>query len=177
MDVLRRFVAVVDGLNDWIGRVVAWLTLGTVLSCFTVVVLRYGFNTGQVWMQDLYVWLHAIVFMLGAGYTFLHGGHVRVDILYGKASARRRAWIDIFGTLVFLMPWLIVLAWTSQHFVLSSWSIREPSAQSGGLPGAYLMKTLIWVFCALVGLQGLALIARRLLFLGGDDRHAPAAGH
>lgn len=176
MVVLRGFVAVVDGLNEALGRVAAWLTLGTVLVCFTVVVLRYGFGTGQIWLQDLYVWQHAAVFMLGAGYTLLHEGHVRVDVLYGRASPRRRAWLDITGTFIFLFPWLIVLAWMSGPFILSSWAIREGSAQAGGLPGAYLMKSLIWAFCLLVGLQGLALVARRILFLAGDERHAPGAG-
>lgn len=177
MGLLRGFVGLVDGLNEGAGQVAAWLTLGTVLVCFAVVVLRYGFGIGLIWLQDLYVWQHAAVFMLGAGYTLLHGGHVRVDVFYGRADPRRRAWIDIIGTLVFLLPWLLVLAWASGPFILSSWAIGEGSAQTGGLPGAYLMKTLIWVFCALVGLQGLALIARRALFLGGDARHAPAAGH
>lgn len=177
MGALRGFIAVVDGLNEWIGRAAAWLTLGTVLVCFAVVVLRYGFGSGYIWLQDLYVWQHAAVFMLGAGYTLIHGGHVRVDVLYGRAGPRRQAWLDIIGTVIFLLPWLVVLAWMSGPFILSSWHIREASGQTGGLPGAYLMKTLIWAFCGLVGLQGLALIARRVLFLAGDESHAPAAGH
>lgn len=174
MGALRLFVAAVDGLNEAIGKTVAWLTLGTVLVCFAVVVLRYGFGIGFIWMQELYVWQHALVFMLGAGYTLLHGGHVRVDIFYGRASSRRRAWVDIFGTVVFLIPWLLVLAIESSGFILSSFAIREGSFQAGGLPGAWLMKAVVWVFCLLVGLQALALVARRVLFLAGDVRFAPA---
>jgi TRAP-type mannitol/chloroaromatic compound transport system permease small subunit len=123
------FIRGVDALNDWIGRTVAWLTLGCVLTCFAVVVLRYAFNLGFPWLQELYVWQHAAVFMAGAGYTMLHRGHVNVDVLYGKASPRGRAWIDIAGTLVFLFPWLAVVAITSAPFVLSSWSIREARAR------------------------------------------------
>jgi len=167
MSALVGFIRGVDALNEWIGRTVSWLTLGCVLTCFAVVVLRYAFDLGFPWMQELYVWQHAAVFMAGAGYTMLHGGHVSVDVLYGKASPRRRAWIDIAGTLVFLFPWLAVVAIASAPFVLSSWSIREASSTAGGMPAVYLLKSLLWVFCGLLFVQGLALIARRALFLAG----------
>jgi TRAP-type mannitol/chloroaromatic compound transport system permease small subunit len=167
MNAVAGFIRGVDGLNDWIGRAASWLTLGCVLTCFAVVVLRYAFDLGFPWLQELYVWQHAAVFMAGAGYTMLHRGHVSVDVLYGKASPRGRAWIDIAGTLVFLFPWLAVVAITSAPFVLSSWSIREGSSTAGGMPALYLLKSLLWVFCALLFLQGLALIARRGLFLAG----------
>jgi len=164
---LKGFVRGIDALNDWIGRTAAWLTLGCVLTCFAVVVLRYAFNIGFPWLQELYVWQHAAVFMAGAGYTMLHRGHVNVDVLYGQASERRKAWIDIVGTLVFLFPWLAVVAVTSASFVASSWSIREGAATADGMPAVYLLKSLLWVFCAVLFLQGLALIARRALYLAG----------
>ena len=97
------------------------------LTCFTVVLLRYAFNIGYPWMQELYVWQHAIVFMAGAGYTMLHRGHVNVDVMYGRLGERGKAWVDILGTLFFLFPWLAILAVTSAPFVLSSWQIRESS--------------------------------------------------
>ena len=125
MNFLHRFIKSVDAANDWIGRTVAWLTLGCVLTCFTVVVLRYAFNVGFPWLQELYVWQHAAVFMAGAGYTMLHRGHVNVDVMYGRLGDRGKAWIDILGTLFFLFPWLAILAVTSAPFVLSSWGIRE----------------------------------------------------
>jgi TRAP-type mannitol/chloroaromatic compound transport system permease small subunit len=167
MNSLHRFVKVVDAVNDWVGRTVAWLTLGCVLTCFAVVVLRYAFNVGFPWMQELYVWQHAAVFMAGAGYTMLHRGHVNVDVMYGKLSGRGRAWIDILGTVFFLFPWLAILAVTSAPFVLSSWSIREASATADGMPGLYLLKSLLWVLCTLLFVQGLAMIARRMLYLTG----------
>ena len=167
MNSLHRFVKVVDAVNDWVGRTVAWLTLGCVITCFAVVVLRYAFNVGFPWMQELYVWQHAAVFMAGAGYTMLHRGHVNVDVMYGKLSGRGRAWIDILGTLFFLFPWLAILAVTSAPFVLSSWSIREASATADGMPGLYLLKSLLWVLCTLLFVQGLAMIARRSLYLAG----------
>jgi len=167
MNALRGFVRGIDAINDWIGRTVAWLTLGCVLTCFAVVVLRYAFNVGFPWLQELYVWQHAAVFMAGAGYTMLHRGHVNVDVLYGQMNDRGKAWIDIFGTLVFLFPWLAVVAITSAPFVTSSWGIREASSTADGMPAVYLLKSLLLIFCVLLFVQGLALIARRALFLAG----------
>jgi TRAP-type mannitol/chloroaromatic compound transport system permease small subunit len=167
VNALKGFVHGVDALNEWIGRAVAWLTLGCVVTCFAVVVLRYAFDLGYPWLQELYVWQHAAVFMAGAGYTMLHRGHVNVDVVYGQMSARRQAWVDIVGTLLFLFPWLAVIAVTSAPFVTSSWGIREGSSNADGMPALYLLKSLLWVFCVLLFLQGMALIARRTLFLAG----------
>lgn len=173
MNALKGFVRGIDALNEWIGRTVAWLTLGCVVTCFAVVVLRYVFQLGYPWLQELYVWQHAIVFMAGAGYTMLHRGHVSVDVLYGRLGPRARAWTDIAGTLVFLFPWLAVVAIASTPFVTSSWAIREASSTANGMPAVYLLKSLLWVFCALLFVQGVALIARRGLYLAGH----PLADH
>jgi TRAP-type mannitol/chloroaromatic compound transport system permease small subunit len=167
MGALARFVRGVDAGNEWIGRGVAWLTLGCVLTCFTVVVLRYAFNVGFPWLQELFVWQHAFVFMAGAGYTMLHRGHVNVDVAYGRLGERGKAWIDILGTVFFLFPWLAILAVTSAPFVLESWRINESSATADGMPALFLLKSLLWAFCAVLFLQGLALIARRVLLLAG----------
>ncbi len=174
---LERFVAVVDALNEGVGRTVAWLTLGTVLVTFAVVFMRYALETGFIWMTDLYVWTHALVFVVGAGYTFKHGGHVRVDIFYTAMTARKRAWVDIFGTFVFLFPWLTVIGFYSAKPIIDAWEILEPSANQGGMPGLFIMKTSLWVFCALVGLQGLALVARSILVLKGREEFSPVTSH
>lgn len=172
MRALAAFVRAVDRLNEHVGRVVAWLTLATVLICAGVVFLRYALSIGFIWMQELYVWTYAVVFMVGAGYTLLHGGHVRVDIFYARMSARRKAVVDLIGTIVFLLPWLAVLLAVALPYVSASWALAEPSSQNGGLPGLFLLKTVILVFGVLLGLQALALIARSLLVLGGDHRFA-----
>lgn len=166
---LERFVRGIDALNDWIGRAVSWLTLGCVLTCFAVVILRYGFNVGYPWMQELYVWQHAIVFLVGAGYTLLHRGHVNVDIVYGRMSPRRKAWLDIIGSLIFLFPWLAVVAWTSGPFVMSSWAVKEASSNPSGMPAVYALKAMVWVFVILVFLQGLAHLIRCALLLAGRE--------
>ncbi|MFW6077911.1 MAG: TRAP transporter small permease subunit [Hyphomicrobiales bacterium] len=169
MSALSKFVRAVDWLNEQVGRLAAWLTLVTVLICATVVVLRYGLSEGYVWMQELYVWTGGAIFMLGAGYTLLHNGHVRVDIFYARASEKRRALIDLIGTLVFLLPWLVLVFIVSWPYVSSAWVISEASSQGDGMPGLYLFKSVLLAFCVLLGLQGLATVARSVLVLAGRE--------
>lgn len=164
---LIQFVRCIEALNRQVGRFVGWLTLATVLLCATVVVLRYVFRIGFIWMQELYVWIHAGVFMLGAGYALMLDKHVRVDIWLAKQSPRTRAWVEIAGCLVFLFPWIAALSWVTWPFVQRSWAIGEASSQSGGMPGVFLLKTVILLFCVLFGLQGLARAARAVLELMG----------
>ena len=167
MKFLAGFVRTVDGLNDRVGRGVAWLTLAMVLITFLVVVLRYVFSLGWVWMQESYVWLNGIVFMLGAGYTLLHNSHVRVDIFYRPANERHKAWVDLFGVCVLLLPLVAVSLFFSWEYVIKSWAGLEESREAGGLPGLFLLKTIIWLFSVLVALQGLSLAGRSALILSG----------
>ncbi len=171
---LVAFIRAVDALNEAVGRAVAWLTLVMVLTTLTVVVLRYAFGVGFVWLQESYVWMHGVVFMLGAGYTLLTDGHVRVDVLYRPASRRWRALVDLLGTLVLLLPTLGLVAWTSWPYVLDSWQRLEVSREAGGLPGLFLLKSVLLAFCLLLGLQGLSLAGRSVLTLSG--REPPTAG-
>lgn len=165
MKFITKYVRFIDSINEYIGRFASWLVLGCVLTCFLVVLLRYVWNTGFVWMQELYVWQHALVFMLGAGYTLLHERHVRVDVFYSKLSPRGQAWVNLGGTLIFLWPWLIIVTYYGWPFIKSSWQLLEASPQSGGLSGYFLLKTVIYVFCGLLWLQSLAGIFRSLLLL------------
>jgi len=137
---------------------------------------RYVFSIGSICLQELYVWQHALVFLLGAGYTLMHGGHVRVDIFYARMTPRRRAWIDLFGTVFFLAPWLFVLVWFGWPFLARSWSLFEASGQAGGCQGYFIMKSAIVLFAALVAIQGVALFCRSVLVLGGRLDYAPQAG-
>lgn len=173
MGALAGFVRFAEAVNDYVGRVVAWLTLATVLICATVVVLRYALQTGFIWMQELYVWTHAAAFMLGAGYTLMANKHVRVDILYARASPTNQAWLDLLSTLVFLFPWIILLIYFTWPHVTNSWLIWETSSQVGGMPGLYIMKTIILVFAGLMLLQGLAICGRSILVLNGLGHLAP----
>lgn len=169
METLAVFVRAVERLNELTGRWVSWLALATVLVCATVVVLRYAFGIGFIWMQELYVWSHATVFMVGAGYTFLKDQHVRVDIYYVNMSARGKAWVELIGGTVFLLPWLAILFVLAIPYVSASWGLFEASSQTGGMPGLFILKTMILIFCVLVGLQGLAGMARAVMVLSGRE--------
>lgn len=167
MNALAAAVRFIDQLNELIGRTMAWLTLAMVLIGFVVVMLRYVFSIGFVWMQESYVWLHGITFMVAAGYTLIHDGHVRVDIFYRTASIRKKALVDLFGSLVLLLP-VLVLVWVQAWpYVLDSWARLEESREAGGLPGLFLLKSVILVFCVTMGLQGLSLAGRSILILVG----------
>ena len=154
-------------INRIIGQVFSWLSLGIVLVCFTVVVQRYVFGVSFLWMQDLYIWLSGAMFTAVAGFAFLRDDHVRVDIFYRPARVRTRAIIDLFGTLFFLLPFTGVVAIYSIPFVRRSWSYAEGSANVGGMPGLYILKTFILVFAGLLALQGIAAICRSVLVLAG----------
>jgi len=173
VDALGRFVRLVDRLNEHVGRAIAWLTLLMVLITFGVVILRYVYAIGWVWLQESYVWLHGIVFMVGAGYTLLHNGHVRVDVFYRPASYRYKAWIDLAGSLFLLLPVIVMISLVSYDYVLDSWVRLEESREAGGMPGLFLLKSALLVFCVLLGLQGLSLAVRSLLVLTGYPSFMP----
>ena len=173
MSKLAAFVRWGEAVNYHIGEWVKWLTLATVLICATVVFIRYALHAGLIWLQDLYVWIHGAVFMLGAGYTFMLNKHVRVDIYYATLAPRRQAWFDMVSTVVFLFPWIIVLGWYGWPYVAASFALLEPSSQVGGMPGLYIMKTIILAFAGLMLLQGLAMVGRCILVINGLGHLAP----
>lgn len=160
---IQRSIDLINSVNEWIGRAVSWLTLVMVLVTFAIVVLRYVFNVGWIAMQESVSYMHTMVFMLGAAYTLKHDGHVRVDIIYQRCSARTQAWIDFLGALMLLMPVAGFILYSSWEYVGNSWAIHESSRSSGGLPGVFLIKTLIPVMACLLFLQALALMLHSLL--------------
>lgn len=167
--ILDRYIRFADALNDRIGRAVSWLTLGCVLVCFATVYLRYVLGLGFIWLQELYVWEHAITFLVGAGYTFMVGGHVRVDIFYAQASARKKAWLDIFGTLAFLFPFVGVILFQAWGYFWTSFLRGERSEQPDGMPALYVLKFALVAFCVLVLIQAVAMICRCILVLQGRE--------
>ncbi len=136
--------------------------LGIVLVQFVVVVLRYIFGIGSLLLQESIVYMHGSAFLLGAAYTLAQDKHVRVDIFYAAASERRRRLIDSLGTAFFLIPIAVLVFWTSWPYVESSWSIRESSQETSGLPGIFLLKSTILVFAAQLFFQGCFLFAYSL---------------
>ena len=140
-----------------------------VLVTFVVVVMRYVFDAGLIWLQESVVWMHAFVFMVGAAYTLQQEEHVRVDIFYRDMSPQRRAWVDSMGVVVFLLPLCGFLAWKAFDFVALSWKLQEASRESGGLPYPLipLLKSILVVMPVTLGLQGVALLARSVRTLRG----------
>ncbi|RRH74313.1 TRAP transporter small permease subunit [Falsigemmobacter faecalis] len=173
MQLLAALVRIISGLNLVIGKTFAWLSLAMVIVCFTVVVQRYVFATSILWMQDLYVWINGFMFTAVAGYALLRDDHVRVDILYAPAPLRRKAMIDLMGVLLFLLPFCWVVYSYSWNYILRSWRLMEGSANVGGMPGLYLLKSFILVFVVVVSLQGIAMAARSILVLAGREDLLP----
>ena len=156
-----------DRINHIIGRAMAWLTLFMVLLTAVIVVMRYLFDAGAIWMQESVTWMHAAVFMLGASYTLLHEEHVRVDIFYRNMSARKQALVDLLGVVLFLLPLCGYLALAAYDFAAVSWSIRESSREPGGLPYPLIpmLKSIVVIMPVLVALQGVSMMMRSLATL------------
>jgi TRAP-type mannitol/chloroaromatic compound transport system permease small subunit len=163
----ERLASLLDALSERIGRLVSWLTLGMVLATVTVVVLRYAAGVGLIGLQESINWMHSLVFMLGAAYTLKADGHVRVDVLYRAMSERRKAAINLAGTVLFLLPLCAFLLVESWQYVATSWRIAERSREAGGLPMIYLLKTVIPVMAVLLALQGVSMALRACLRLRG----------
>jgi len=156
MKALTGLAKIIDAINDHIGRVVAWGTLLLVLIQFVVVLLRYIFGISSIFVQESLIYVFASLFMLGAGYTLLHNGHVRVDLFYRSAAPRTKAWVDLLGVIFLLIP-VCITAWiTGWPYVVASWAVGEGSRETSGIQAIYLLKTEILAFTVLVGLQGVA---------------------
>lgn len=157
----------IDRFSDATGRLTAWLTLCMVLVTFIIVMMRYVFDAGLIWLQEALIWMHATVFMVGAAYTLRHEGHVRVDVFYRKLGKRGQAWVDLLGVLLMLLPVCVFLALKSYDFALTSWAMHEASRESGGLPYPLLpiIKSVLIIMPVTVGLQGVSILLRCLAVL------------
>ncbi len=154
-----------DRINLGVGRVIRWLALAMVLVQFGVVVLRYVFGVSSIALNESVLYMHATLFMLGAGYTLLVDDHVRVDIFQSRASDRGKALIDVAGHLVLLIPSILALLYWSWPSVRNAWAIYEGPISVGGIPAVFLLKSLIPAFCLLLVIQSLACLMRNLLRL------------
>lgn len=162
---MERIADALDRVNRIVGGVTLWLALGMVVLQFAIVLLRYVFGYSSIFLNEGVLYLHASLFMLGAGYTLLVNGHVRVDIFYAGLDPRGRARVDVFGHLFLLMPSLLMLMWWSWPMVRRSWAILEGPISVGGIPASFLLKSLVPAFCVLLLVQGAAALARDLIRL------------
>ena len=169
MPFVRKFVQTIDAFTDRFGRALAWLVFAMALLTTVIVVMRYGFNTGSIFAQELVTYMHATLFLLGAGYTLKHGAHVRVDIFYRGYSERGRAWVNALGGVVFLIPLCLFVIGVSWNYVSESWTMRETSSELGGIAAVYALKALIPALGINLLLQGLAETLRNALLLVEGD--------
>jgi TRAP-type mannitol/chloroaromatic compound transport system permease small subunit len=153
---LQTWIDRIENITKCAGVIVSWLTLLMVLTTFLVVVLRYVFDYGLIAMQESITYMHACIFLVGAAYTLQQNAHVRVDIIYHKLSEKNRAWIDLLGTLFLLAPTMLFIFIISWEYVNDSWAVLETSREAGGLPGVFLLKSVILIMAALMLLQGIA---------------------
>ena len=170
MKPLAKLADGIDRFSTVIGQATAWVALAMVLAQFLVVMMRYIFGVGSIMLQESVTYMHAFLFMVGAGYTLLQGGHVRVDIFYRGASDRFKNVVDLAGVIVFLLPACLVIWLYSLPYVENAWRVFEGSKETSGIQGVYLLKTLILVFAVLVSIQGISLALRTLLALMGIER-------
>ena len=151
-------IRAIRALNHGLGVISAWLMLPVVLICFLVVVLRYCFGIGFIWMQELFIWTHGVAFLSAAAYVFQQGAHVRVDVFYSRMGSRAKAWVNIIGTVCLLFVMSGVLFYVTYPQVIVSWMLGERSASLSGLGYAYILKTFVLVFCLTTILHGIDLI-------------------
>lgn len=167
---MTRFADTIDRFMTTIGRGAAWLVLAIVVLQFALVLARYGFGLGSIWLTETVIYGHATLFLLASAWTLRAGGHVRVDIFYADASPRTRAIVDLAGSLLLLLPFALVLLWLSAPYAARSWAVLERSQETSGLPLVFVLKTLIPVFAVMMALQGVAQAIKAAQALTGKAR-------
>ena len=162
---LQRYIITIGRINEWVGQKVAWLTAALVVLVCGDVIIRYIFKDTAAWIMELEWHLFALVFILGAAYTFKHDKHVRVDLFYDKFSEKDRALVNLIGGIVLLIPWCIMIIIFSWRFAWGSFLMNETSPNPGGLPALYLIKFSITLGMFLLLLQAIASVAEAILVL------------
>ena len=155
----------IDRVVDAVGRGVAWLNLGMVAVTCVVVVLRYAFDTGAIFLQESVVYMHGAAFLCGLAYALQHDAHVRVDLLYSRMPEMRKATVNLVGHVLLLMPLCATIVIVSWPYAAESWAVLEGSPEVAGIPAVFLLKTLIPVSAALLLLQAGSLALREALVL------------
>jgi len=165
MGILTGIIRCIDRLNTWVGKLAGCVALLMVFVVTTDVIMRYAFDTTFVAVQELEWHLFGILFLLGAGYTLLVDGHVRVDVFYQRLSPKGQAWINFIGVLLFMLPGCYLVLDTSWQFLSMSYVIGEGSPDPGGLPARWALKAFIPIGFVLIALQGISLGIKSFLII------------
>lgn len=175
-NIFKNMLTNIESFIDWSGRTVSWLSLFLVSVTFVIVVLRYAFDSGSIALQEVTTYLHASIFLGGMAYTLQQDAHVRVDIFYSRLSIQSKAWVDLFGAVFLLLPFMLFISWISWRYIADSWSVFEGSREAGGLPGVFLLKSLILVMTSLLSLQAFTRIARNIETILATDSDKGSGG-
>lgn len=173
MRFLQIYIAISDRITEGVGRLISWLTAVLVLIICYDVMMRYLFNKSSIAIYELEWHVFALIFLLGAGYALKHDRHVRVDVLYTRFSEKGQAWVNLLGTLLFLLPLCWILLVEGWDFVVNSFRLLESSADAGGLPARYIIKAAIPAGFLLLTLQAFNLICRSLLIINRKPMNPP----
>lgn len=164
----RRFLLVVDSLNEFVGRCFSWAVVLIMVITVYDVAMRFVFGMPTLWAFDVVKQLYALEFMLLAGFGLLYNAHVSVDVFTSKLSRRQQAGLELVSYLIFFLPFMIMLIWYSYEFAARSWATEEATWGVVALP-VYPIKTAIVIAAVLLLLQGLAKILRELCILAGRE--------
>jgi len=166
MKALLAFSRLIDTINEYVGRTVYWLVLVAVLVSAANATSRYALDRASNAWLELQWYLFAAVFLLCSGYTLLHNEHIRIDVIAGRLSRRTQVWIDIFGTLFFLLPMATYILWLSWPIFMNAWNSNEISASAGGLV-RWPARAMVPAGFFLLTLQGLSELIKRSATLMG----------
>lgn len=162
---MKNIANLFDNINRYTGYLCAFLVVLMTVNVFIVVFLRYLFGISFIWLQETYVWMHAYIFMAGAGFTYLNDAHVRIDIIYRSSSKVYKAIVDLVGNIFLLMPFLYIIWSYSFPFVYKSFQINEVSREAGGLPMLFLLKAAILIFAFLLLIQALSKLINNFIII------------
>ncbi len=162
---LEKTIQIINTINQKLGKWISWLSLALVILVCLIVAMRYLMDYTIIWMDELSRYFFAYLFLYGAGYTFQKDRHVRVDVFYDKWTIKRKAWINLIGGVLFLIPWCVILVQVGWHYTVIAFNMNESSSQAGGLPALYLMKSAIFLGIFFLLLQGIASVLSAFLIL------------
>ena len=159
---LEKSEAIINRFSDALGKLTAILFILLLLNVFYDVIMRYLFNDVSIGMQELEWHLYASIFLLSIPYALYKEGHVRVDIIYAGLDARKQAWIDLFGSIFFLIPFALLVAWYGIDFTYESYDLGERSGDPGGLPYRWIIKSVIPLAFFAISISGIGLILKSI---------------
>ncbi len=169
MKFIKSCIKIIDSSNELIGKTASWLTFLLVIVVSYDVIVRYLFNSSSVALQELEWHIFAIIFLLAAGYTLKIDDHVRVDVFYTRFSPKQKAWINLIGSLFFLIPFCVIIILSTENFVSISFKVKEISPDAGGLPARYILKAIIPISFFLLLLQGVSVVFKSFMLLKDKD--------